>query len=100
VKEETGATVKPSSIKEYPISYVIIWKDGKKDLIIERRFDYFVCEIEDSYAEPILTDWEIEAKQTFMFVPIDDAIAVNEAAVQRGFGWVENPTYVLRLLLD
>jgi 8-oxo-dGTP pyrophosphatase MutT (NUDIX family) len=100
VKEETGATVKPSSVEAFPVSYVLIYKDNEKNIVIERRFDYFTCAVEEDFAKPVLTDWEVETAQKFAFVSINDAIALNETAVQRGFGWVENPTFVLKLLKE
>jgi len=99
IKEEAGATVIPSSIKEFELGkYVTIYKDNQKNVIIERYFSYYFCEIEDGYTEPQLEEYEIADGQQFVFVSIDEAISTNKLHIQQGNHWVENPTSILKLL--
>ena len=99
IKEEAGATVRPLSIKEFEIGkYVTIYRENPSNVIIERYFSYYFCDIEDEYTEVNQTAHEIETGQQFVFVSIDEAIATNESHIQQGSHWVENPTYILRLL--
>jgi len=98
VKEEAGATAIPSSIKEFDHGkYVLIYKDKFADIVYERHFTCYLCDIEDSYITPQLTEHEIETEQQFMFVSIDDAISANEAQMHQGH-WAENPTHVMKVL--
>jgi len=99
IKEEAGAVVKPSSIKAFePGKYLMIYKDNRSNEIIKRYFNYYFCEIEDEYAAPQLTEHETETGQQFVFIPMDEALSANELYLQQGLHWVENPTYILRLL--
>lgn len=99
IKEEAGATVKPLSIEEFEHGkYVLIYKDNSSNVIIERHFTCFFCDIEDGYTKPKLTEHEITTNQQFVFISIDEAIAANEWHIKQGCHWVENPTYVLKHL--
>ena len=99
IKEEAGATVKPLSIKEFePGKYLTIYKESPSSIIIERYFSYYFCDVEGEFTNTQRTEHEIETGQQFVFVSIDEAIAANEIHIQKGPHWVENPTYVLRLL--
>jgi len=99
IKEEAGATVRPLSIQAFePGKYVTIYKEIPSNIIIERYFSYYFCDVEDEYTNTHQTEHEIETGQKFVFVSIDAAIAANEIHIQKGPHWVDNPTYVLRLL--
>ena len=68
-------------------------KNNGEDVVFQS-----VSSIEDGYIEPELTEHEINTYQRFVFVSIDEAILANELHMQQGCHWVENPTYILKLL--
>lgn len=75
VKEETGLTVIPDSIKEY--GYVHrIQKGEYEDMFIQDNFYYF-CDAEDKISEQSLDDYEEEEKFVLEFVSPGQAINVN-----------------------
>ena len=99
IKEEAGATVKPSSIRQFkPGKYLLVYKDSKSNTVIKRYFSYYFCDIEDEFTDTQQTEYEIDMGQQFVFVSVDEAISANEKRIQQEAHWVENPTYILKLL--
>jgi 8-oxo-dGTP pyrophosphatase MutT (NUDIX family) len=99
VREEAGLIVKPSSIRRFEHGeYTLFYKPRGSEVLNERRFNYYFCEVEDGFVETNKTEEEIETHQNFTFVSIDKAITANEEYLKKGKHWVENPTDILRLL--
>ena len=94
-KEETGLTIKPLSIKEFGKN-VLFHKDT--EIIHEKHFHYYFCEVEDKYVKTNLTEVEIKNGLQFVFIDIEKAISANELHTQQKFHWVKCPTDILKLL--
>lgn len=96
-KEEAGLIVKRQTIKEFG-AVTEIKKDKYADKIYELHDLYYTCEVEDYIAEQDLEEIEKECGFQLAFVSFDEAIAANEAELQRGIKVLEGTTYVLKLL--
>ncbi len=77
VKEETGLTVKPESIKEYGFVLRLQKSDYLADTIFEQENFYYTCEVQDVAGEQNLDDYEAEEGFTLEFVTPDEAIQAN-----------------------
>ena len=78
VREEVGMVVKPETVKEF--GSVLRRQKGKEDgVIFEQENYYYSCETEDKLVSQELDEYEKEAEFELRIVPIDEAIAVNEA---------------------
>ena len=95
IKEETGLTIKPMSIEEFGKN-VLFHKDA--EVVHEKHFHYYFCEVENIHAKPNLTEVEIKNGLQVVFVDIDKAISANELHTLQKFHWVECPTDILKLL--
>jgi len=96
-EEEAGLIVKPSTIVEFG-KLVEIRKDMYSEGIYERHDYFFRCDVEDISTAPHLTKEEIDYGHQFVFVSINEAIAVNQLHMQQGFTWTEGTTHILNLL--
>ena len=76
VKEESGLSVIPESIREY--GYVHrIQKGEKEDKFIQNNY-YYLCEAEETIERQELDDYEADEKFTLEFVTPHYAIEVNK----------------------
>ncbi len=76
IKEETGFSVIPQSIKEY--GYVHrVQKGINEDMFIQDNYYYF-CDIEDEIGEQNLDDYENDEQFTPEYVTPKHAICVNQ----------------------
>jgi 8-oxo-dGTP pyrophosphatase MutT (NUDIX family) len=98
VKEETGLTIIPSSIKEFGKT-IQNRKDLFEDKIMESHKHYFFCQTEDKAAEPCLTEEETEYGSRFMFADLEQALLANELNTHESISFLEQYTYMLKLLL-
>ena len=103
VREESGLTVKPETIKEF--GYVRRIEKGRfEDIFVQDNY-YFICEAEDTIMEQELDDYEAEEQFTLEFVSIDHAVHVNATAnhLEKGDivtlqGMIERENRVLKML--
>ncbi len=78
VREEVGMVVKPETIKEF--GSVLRRQKGKEEgVIFEQENYYYFCETEDELVSQELDEYEKDAEFVLRIVPIDEAIATNEA---------------------
>ena len=78
IKEETGMTLVPESVKEF--GEVLKIQKGDADNIIHVQQNYYyTCKVEDEIGNQNLDDSEEELDFVLKFVPIDEAIRVNAA---------------------
>lgn len=77
IKEETGMTLIPDSVKEF--GKVTRIQKGDNDTIFIQQNFYYTCEVEDEIGEQNLDDSEKDLDFILKFVPIKEAIAANTA---------------------
>lgn len=75
VKEESGLTVVPESVKEYGLVRRI--EAGKENEIFYQENLYYLCETKNETKEQDLDDYEAEENFTLEWVAPEDAIAAN-----------------------
>ena len=105
VREESGLTVKPETIKEF--GYVRRIEKGRfEDIFVQDNY-YFICEAEDTIMEQELDDYEAEEQFTLEFVSIDYAVHVNATAnhlekedIDTFQGMIDRENKVLRMLQE
>jgi len=101
VKEETGLTVKPDSIKEYGFVLRLQKSDYLENTIFEQENYYYFCEVSEEAGEQKLDDYEAEEGFTLEFVTPEEAIRENQS--NRCTDWdqamVERETRVLKGLM-
>ena len=80
IKEETGMTLIPYSVKEFGEVLKIQNGDesGKDTIHIQQSF-YYTCKVEDEIGSQELDDGEKALDFVLKFVPIEEAIATNAA---------------------
>lgn len=80
IKEETGLTLMPESVKEFgEVLRIQNKNEAGEDIIFVQYNYYYTCEVEREVGEQDLDDSEKEAGFALKFVPIDEAIAANSA---------------------
>lgn len=79
VKEETGLTVIPGSIREFGNVLRIQKGNEGPDVIFVQENFYYLCEVENTVGEQALDPYEKEAEFELSFVTIEEAIRENEA---------------------
>ena len=77
VKEETGLTVIPESIKEFGSVIRRQKSNIKPETIFEQENFYFLCNAEDTVSAQSLDDYEKDAEFTLKFTDINEAIKAN-----------------------
>lgn len=78
IKEETGMTLIPDSVKEFG-EVLRMQKSDERDedtIFIQQNF-YYTCEVKDEIGEQSLDDGEKDADFVLAFVSIDKAIHAN-----------------------
>ena len=78
IKEEAGMTLIPESVKEFGEVLRIQKKDDEGTILIQYNY-YYTCKVEDEIGEQDLDDREKDAEFVLKFVPIEEAIKVNDA---------------------
>lgn len=79
VKEETGLTVIPESIKEYGFVLWLQKSEYIENTIFEQENFYYICEVEKNAGEQKLDAYEAEEGFTLEFVTPEEAIRVNRS---------------------
>ena len=79
VKEETGLTVKPETIKEYGFVLRLQKSQHLEQTIFEQENFYYTCEVSDEVGEQELDDYETEEGFTLEFVTPEEAIRANRS---------------------
>ncbi len=77
VREETGLTVKPETIKEYGFVLRLQKSDWLENTIFEQENFYYACEVSEETGEQKLDDYEAEEGFTLEFVTPEEAICTN-----------------------
>jgi len=96
VREETGLTVIPSSVREYGMTREIR-ADAINGGIFEQNSYYYLCETEETVSDVNLDVYEIEYGYTLQFVTIDEAISTNACLLDHvDARWVNRELSVLR----
>lgn len=78
VKEETGLTVNPETIKEYGFVLRLQKSDWMENTIFEQENFYYTCEVTEETGEQKLDDYEAEEGFTLEFVTPEEAIRTNQ----------------------
>lgn len=80
IREETGMTLVPDSVKEFGEVLKIQNGDesGKDTIHIQQNF-YYTCKVKDEIGSQELDDGEKALDFVLKFVPIEEAIVVNSA---------------------
>ena len=77
IKEETGMTLLPDSVKEF--GEVLRMQSGDDNTIFVQQNFYYTCKVADEIGEQELDDKEKEMEFVLKFVPAKEAIAANAA---------------------
>lgn len=101
VREETGLTVKPETIKEYGFVLRLQKSDYLENTIFEQVNYYYTCEVSEETGEQKLEDYEAEEGFTLEFVTPEEAIRTNQNChcTEWDKAMVERETRVLEGLL-
>lgn len=78
VKEETGLTVKPETIKEYGFVLRLQKSDWLENTIFEQENFYYTCEVTEEAGEQKLDAYEAEEGFTLEFLTPEEAIRANK----------------------
>jgi len=78
VKEETGLTVLPDTIKEYGFVLRLQKSDYLANTIFEQENFYYTCEVSEETGKQKLDDYEAEEGFTLEFVTPEEAIRANQ----------------------
>lgn len=80
VREETGMTIIPETVKEFGEALKIQAGDdtGENTIHIQQNF-YYTCDVKEEIGDQELDADEKDAEFVLKFVPIDEAIRVNAA---------------------
>ncbi len=100
VKEETGLTLIPDSMKEFG-EVLKIQKgneDGENVIHIQQNF-YYTCKVEDEIGEQNLDNMERDLDFVLKFVPVDEAIRAN-AELKNDDAFVKQMTERERRVLE
>ena len=97
VREETGYTVIPDTVREFGSVRRI--QKGKHEPVFIQDNDYFLCEVEEQQGRPELSPQEAEEGFTPVFLALTEAIRVNEEyAASHPCAMMERELGVLRIL--
>lgn len=103
IKEETGMTLIPESVKEFGEVLRMQKKyEVSEDVILVQYNYYYTCEVEDKIGEQNLDDGEKDADFVLKFIPIEVAIKINDAFQGKPIKkqMVEREKRVLEILKD
>ena len=82
IKEETGMTLIPDSVKEFgEVLKIQNGDDPNEDTIHVQQNFYYTCKVKDEIGHQELDDDEKALDFVLKFVPIEEAIAANSAFV-------------------
>lgn len=80
IKEETGLTLIPDSVKEFgEVLKIQNGDDSGKDTIHIQQNFYYTCKVKDEIGDQELDEGERALDFVLKFVPIEEAIAANAA---------------------
>ncbi len=77
IKEETGMTLIPDSVKEFGEVLKIQKGDEAGDVIHIQQNFYYICKVKDEIGEQDLDDSEKDLDFVLKFVPVEEAIRAN-----------------------
>ena len=102
VKEETGLTVKPETIKEYGFVLRLQKSDYLPNTVFEQENYYYTCEVTEETGEQTLDDYEAEEGFTLEFVTPEEAIRTNQNChcTEWDKAMVEREMRVLKMLVQ
>ena len=103
VREETGLTVNPDSVREYGMVHRI-QKGLIEDVFIQDNYYYF-CSVSDEKVSQDLDEYEAEEGFTLEYVTAEHAIEVNRTHSHNGckdsdFVMIDRESRVLELLIS
>lgn len=78
VKEETGLSVIPKSIREYGYVLRLQKSDYLENTVFEQENFYYTCEVAETLGEQKLDDYEAEEGFALEFVTPEEAIRTNQ----------------------
>lgn len=104
IKEETGMTLIPDSVKEFgEVLKIQSGDESGKDIIHIQNNYYYTCKVEEEIGDQALDEDEKSLDFVLRFVPIEEAIAAN-ATLRRDNSFVmqmaERERRVLEILLN
>ena len=80
IKEETGMTLIPDTVKEFgEVLRIHKFDETDENTIFVQENFYYTCQVEKKIGEQNLDDKEKEADFVLKFVPIEEAICTNAA---------------------
>jgi len=100
VKEETGLTVIPQSVREYGSVLRLQKSDDYEDTVFEQENFYYFCEVTDECGAQNLDEYEKAAGFELRIVSLQEAIEANSQSTENRFNQVmrERERRVLELL--
>lgn len=99
VKEETGLSVIPDSIKEYGEVAIIRKSDILDNTIFRQDNFYYLCDVAECKGNQTLDDYELESGFTLRYVSADEAIRMNrEESTTDDVYMIERESRVLEIL--
>lgn len=98
VKEETGLTVKPETIKEYGFVLRLQKSNWMENTIFVQENFYYTCEVTEETGEQKLDDYEAEEGFALEFVTPEEAIRTNQNChcIEWDKAMVERETNILK----
>ena len=99
VREETGLTVKPETVREF--GYVHRIQRGKHEPVFIQDNFYYLCETEEKQKPPELSEEEADEGFVPMFMELREAVAVNEAySLRENNTMIERELRVMKTIAD
>lgn len=102
VKEETGLTVIPDSIKEFGSALRLSKSRRFENTIFEQESFYYFCEVYDEIGDTKLEDYEEAEGMTLEFVAPCEALKVNRCndhGEDNDGVWIERESRILELVI-
>lgn len=102
VKEETGLSVIPESIKEFGSVLRLNNSHRYENTIFEQENFYYKCKAYDFVEEQMLDDGEKEENFVLEFISPEDALAKNRCGNhgdENGGIWIERESKILEILI-
>lgn len=102
VKEETGLTVIPESIREFGSALRLSKSRKIENTVFEQENYYYICEVYDEVGETQLEDYEEEEQLSLEFVSMEEALEVNhyhDHGEDKDAVWIKRETIILEALI-
>lgn len=99
VREETGLSVDPVTIKEYGRVDIFRKSDMFENTVFWQENLYYLCDVTDDKESQQLDDYESESGFTLRYVTVDEALRTNrEEATTSDIYMIERESRVLEIL--